>query len=162
MTTNIDKYDDIIDSRDVIARIEELQAERDALQEEVDETGDALDVALIEADGNDTDPSVVDAYQAHRDARVAVDEWDGAAELAILEALAAEGEGSPDWRYGETLIRDSYFRDYAQELAKDCGDVIWAELRWPLTCIDWAQAARELRMDYTPVDFDGVTYWIRS
>ena len=30
------------------------------------------------------------------------------------------------------------------------------------TCIDWAQAARELRMDYTSVDFDGVTYWIRS
>ena len=28
--------------------------------------------------------------------------------------------------------------------------------------IDWAQAAHELQMDYTSVDFDGVTYWIRS
>ena len=161
MPTNIDKYDDIIDSRDMIARIEEMQAERDALQEEVDETGDALDVALIEADGNDTDPSVVDAYQAHRDARVAVDEWDRAAELAILEALAAEGEGSPDWRYGETLIRDSYFRDYAEQLADDIG-AIDRNAGWPCTCIDWDQAARELQMDYTAVDFDGVTYWIRS
>lgn len=27
--------------------------------------------------------------------------------------------------------------------------------------IDWERAAEELRMDYTAVDFDGVTYWVR-
>ena len=32
---------------------------------------------------------------------------------------------------------------------------------WPNTCIDWDQAAGELKMDYSAVDFDGVTYWIR-
>ena len=26
---------------------------------------------------------------------------------------------------------------------------------------DWERATRELQMDYTEVDFDGVTYWIR-
>lgn len=84
-----------------------------------------------------------------------------AEELAALKALAAEAEGyAADWQYGETLIRDSYFREYAMELAEDLG-VIPAGLSWPCTCIDWDQAARELQMDYTAVDFDGVTYWVR-
>jgi len=36
--------------------------------------------------------------------------------------------------------------DYAQQLAEDCCDFNWDKLRWPLTCIDWAGAWRELRM----------------
>jgi hypothetical protein len=28
--------------------------------------------------------------------------------------------------------------------------------------IDWEQAAYELKQDYTEVNFDGVSYWIRS
>ena len=47
------------------------------------------------------------------------------------------------------------------ELAEDCGMLTNTD-SWPNRCIDWEQAARELRMDYTSVDFDGVTYWIRS
>ena len=27
--------------------------------------------------------------------------------------------------------------------------------------IDWDQAARELRMDYASVEYDGVTHWYR-
>lgn len=33
---------------------------------------------------------------------------------------------------------------------------------WPNTCIDWDEAARELQYDYFTVEFDGITYWIRS
>jgi hypothetical protein len=82
-------------------------------------------------------------------------------ELQALQALASEAESSPDWAYGAALIRDSYFRDYAQELAEDCGMLKDCDT-WPARCIDWDQAARELQMDYFPVDFDGVTYWIRG
>lgn len=82
-------------------------------------------------------------------------------ELDTLKALADEAEDyAEDWEYGETLIRDSYFKDYAQELAEDIG-AIPDDVRWPMTCIDWDQAARELQQDYTAVDFDGVTYWVR-
>jgi len=119
----ISNDDDTIDSRDVIARIEELASE---LRDED---------CLSKEDGE---------------------------ELRTLRALAEEAEGyAADWHHGETLIRDSHFKDYAQELAESTGDVDFSKLTWPLTCIDWEQAARELKMDYTSVEFDGVTYWIR-
>jgi hypothetical protein len=35
-------------------------------------------------------------------------------------------------------------------------------LSWPLTCIDWERAARELAYDYSSVSFDGTDYYIRS
>lgn len=91
-----------------------------------------------------------------------------AAEHAALLKLAEEAaQYAPDWEHGETLIRDSYFKEYAQELAEDCAPFPRnspegkALEMWPYRCTDWDQAARELQMDYTAVDFDGVTYWIR-
>lgn len=135
--------DDVIDSRDIIARIEELEEERASFrctEENEDETEhDAKQRAIDWAEENPDD----------------------AEELRILAELAEEASGSPDWRHGETLIRASYFKEYAQDLAEDCG-MIPDRLAWPLTCIDWEQAARELAMDYFTVDFDGVKYLIRS
>lgn len=114
MKPEISNNDDIIDSRDVIARINELNnIERDETDEE---------------------------------------------ELNVLLKLQEQAEGSPDWEYGEILIRDTYFERYAEDLAGDLGIDF---THWPYTCIDWAEAARDLQMDYTCVDFDGVDYWIR-
>lgn len=81
--------------------------------------------------------------------------------LEALKALQAEAEPyAADWQFGETLIRDSYFKTYAQELAEDIG-AIGRDLQWPLYHIDWEAAAETLQMDYTSVSFDGVDYWIR-
>ena len=122
---------DLIDSRDVIARIQYLR------ESWADSTGDDPDDFGLSED----DWAVGLGFEA-------------AHELVSLLALAAEAEDyAADWQYGETLIRDSYFEDYARELADDIGAVTGS--------IDWERAARELRMDYTAVDFDGVTYWIR-
>lgn len=82
------------------------------------------------------------------------------AELESLSRLASEASDySEDWEYGATLIRDSYFVAYTQGLAEEMD--LLPQRSWPLNCIDWEGAARELRMDYTSVDFDGVTYWVR-
>lgn len=118
---------DVIDSRDVIARIEELERE--------------IEIAV-----EDNEPDTVE------------DEYK---ELVILKALAEDAEGSPDWEYGKTLIRDSYFQDYAQELAEDIG-AFPPEQVWPCCCIDWEQAVHELQQDYMLVEFDGIEYWIRA
>ena len=86
---------------------------------------------------------------------------DEQAELKALLALQEEAEGyCPDWQDGATLIRDSYFQTYAEQLAEDIG-AIDPKASWPLNCIDWEKAASELQYDYTSVEFDGVEYWVR-
>lgn len=79
--------------------------------------------------------------------------------LADLKGNGGDEKWRGDW-YPVTLIRDSHFEAYAEQLADDIG-AINAELSWPNNCIDWERAARELQMDYSTVEFDGVTYWYR-
>lgn len=124
-TNEITNHEDVIDSRDVIERIEELTSQKE--------------------DWDDTEPW---------------EESDEGIELAALENLAEQAEGASDWQYGETLIRDTYFEDYARELADDIG-AIDSNATWPTNCIDWEEAADQLQQDYSSVDFDGITYWIR-
>jgi hypothetical protein len=125
-TTTIDNSADTLDSRDIIARIEELRGER-------------------EASG---DPEQWDAENMQE-----------ATELHALEMLQDEAEGYADWHHGEILIRDDYFTEYARELLDDCGMIPRDLPSW--IKIDWEATARNIRTDYTAVDFDGVTYWIR-
>jgi antirestriction protein len=130
MTTDISNSDDIINVRDIIARVEELE---DAVsQDDID--------ALVRSD---------DATEL-----VALREL-----LGELRGYGGDEQWRGDW-YPVTLIRDSYFKRYAMELADELGAVP-ADAGWPCTCIDWDQAARELQWDYSSVEFDGVTYWYR-
>lgn len=125
---NVSSSDDIIDSRDVESRIDELENDLDT-----DRNGNVLDTEFNETSLD---------------------------ELKILKSLRSEGEQYSDWKEGATLIRDSYFKEYAQQFADDIG-AIDANAAWPLNHIDWDAAADELQMDYTSLDFDGVEYWMR-
>jgi len=79
--------------------------------------------------------------------------------VADIDAMADEVE---EWKYGAALIREDYFEEYAQELAEDIGAIPDRDNNWPLYCIDWEWAARELRQDYTEVTYLGVTYYVRA
>jgi len=132
MSKEISNQNDLIDSRDVIERIQELQ-NRGAAERRIE----------------------------HPDLEPSEDDEEELRELDALLALAEEAEGySEDWPDGATLIRDSYFVEYAQQLAEDIG-CIDRNGAWPADCINWERAAEELQMDYTQVDFDDVTYWVR-
>ena len=138
--TKIDKYQDIMDSRDIIERIEELR--------------DEVSTCPHCGEGIERDAEICPNCEQKLDLEAEL------FELEVLEKLSGEAEGySADWQYGATLIRDSYFKFYPQELAEDIGAINKNE-SWPNDCIDWDQAARELQMDYTSVDFDGVEYWV--
>ncbi len=119
----IDLNADIIDTRDIIERVEALEIEADGLEDGCEE------------------------LQALR------------AILADLKGMGGDEQWRGDW-YPLTLIRDDHFGTYAEELADDIGAVP-LDAQWPLNCIDWEQAARELRYDYSGVDIGGVTYWTR-
>ena len=60
-----------------------------------------------------------------------------------------------------TMIPAIDFQEYAQKLAEDIG-AIGKDNQWPLYCIDWEYAARELKMDYSEVEVDGTTYYFRA
>jgi len=158
-----DNTDDTIDSRDVIEAISEMEGEIQSIllsalfPDEDASWGDVADANIDAADGIHVLPESM--WPDGDYDRVWL--WEIATPLVGLRKFASQAEGyAADWRYGETLIRDSYFEEYARELADDIG-AIPRDAGWPTTCIDWEQAARELQMDYTSVNFDGVTYWVR-
>ena len=82
-------------------------------------------------------------------------------EFTALRALAEEGKDYADWQYGETFIEDAYFETYARELADDLGLAPTGD-QWPGSYIDWEAAADALRVDYTPIEFQGRTWWARA
>ena len=59
------------------------------------------------------------------------------------------------------LIDENDFEEYAQVLADDIGRIP-KDAGWPQTCIDWEWAAKELKYDYSSVDFRGTTYLYRA
>ena len=142
--TTIENTEDVIDSRDVIARIDELTDQLEA-EHEAQETTLSFEYWLQD-ENNSQNPDDITEYRA-------------------LLALADEAEDSPDWIYGETLIRRSYFVDYIAELINDCYEMP-KEMnsgQWPYRhmTIDYEAAANEAEQDYMSVDFDGVEYLIR-
>lgn len=149
----IDNTQDTLDSRDVIARRDELAEERAALVE-------AQSEGVEDIHDNDAETRAAALKDIHA-AGEALREWDAenADELAALEAFIQDG--SAEWDHGVTLVRETYFEDYAQELAEEL-DLIPRYASWPATCIDWGRAARELRYDYTGADWSGVTYYYQE
>mgnify|MGYP006892914985 FL=1 len=135
--STVDLSADVIDVRDIIARVLELRGERDEYNDEMGSP----------------------------------DAWDGVPdgepeELALLEDIRAglAGYGGDEKfegdRYPAQLIADSYFQEYAQNLAEDCG-MVDTNARWPMSCIDWEQAALELQMDYNYIQIHDSSYWYR-
>jgi hypothetical protein len=126
---------DIIDTRDVIARVEHLRQLR--------EPG-AVDLGEDNATDQDTLFSELTALES------------------LLSDLSGNG-GDEQWEghwYPVMLIRETYFKEYAMALAEDCG-AINANATWPNNCIDWEKAARQLKGDYATTEYNGVTYYYR-
>ena len=163
MSTVISNMDDVIDSREVISRRDELQSEYDELEAAYEEAEHDQLQALLDHD-------TVDAKGIPEELRPLIEAVNLAQgnlndfnteygeELASLNALCHDGENaSEDWEWGTTLIRGSYFEDYAREMVEDAYD-----LKIPdVVEVNWEATARNVRMDYTPIEFDGVTYWVR-
>lgn len=130
-TTPIDNTEDIIDSRDVIARVEELEDTFNELLEQVNAQGwvvakmphgwhllhDDDDPCAAPRHVCDHEPEAI-AFAAQQ-CGIAVD-IDEVAELYTLRALVEQCESYGDWEHGETLIRESYFTEYIEDLIDEC------------------------------------------
>lgn len=127
----LNSSDDTIDIRDAIERFEELD--------------DALDI-----DASEVMPGTSGELQEMRE------------EHSKLKKLLEELEGNGDdeeWRgdwYPVTLIHESYFEQYMDEMIADCYEL--PELPSFMTITLNYEA---LKMDYSDVEIDGVTYFYR-
>ena len=130
-TNEISNTDSVIDSRDIIARIEELEELYDEFKEE----------------------------QEGEEINAKDEEWEYYDELKELKDLEEECRDFDDWQYGLTLIHESYFVDYCKDLVEDIGDL--PQNLADYIVIDWEATAENLKVDYSEVDFGGETYYVR-
>ena len=118
-----DMNQDLFDSRDVIERIEELEA---------------LEAAALDDDATQDD---VDEWTRELDA-----------ELFALREFAEDASNASDWSYGETFIHESYFTEYTKELVSDCGYIPadlpdWIKIDWEETAENVMEDYTEYELD---------------
>ena len=136
----------IIDSRDIIERIEELKVEGGFLKEGMGESFLARDLSQV--------------------SHLKFMKKDIENEIALLSDFRSECEGySTEFTYGESIISWHYFEEYCQDLASDCGylpRLEGATFNPIYDCIDWKRWAENLKYDYSEVSCDGNNYFIRN
>jgi len=142
-------FDDVIDVRVIIERIEELEGERENLQTDYNHLA-STDYA--------TDLERTAAFEA-------LTQWDkeNAEELQTLQDLMQDLKGNGgdeqwdgDW-YPVTLIRESYFEEYMDEMVADCYEVPKNLPSFMTITLDYVA----LQMDYTSTEINGITYFFR-
>lgn len=128
---------DIIDTRDLHERYNELQEKIQEAEQVAMEDGDII-----------PDPVVI----------LTDDEY---SEWIDLEVMS---DNISDFWHGETLVNEDYFTEYAEQLAEDLGYTgrnVEGQ-SWPFCHIDWDAAADALLQDYTEFQWQGETYQARA
>lgn len=155
----------IIDSRDLQTRFEELESEREDLESEIEDAKQAVQDAYDARQGCDTADTIAahhEAMDTENEARKALADWDteNGEEFEALRDICDEGQGiTSDWTHGATLILESHFTDYCQELVSDIGDM---PRKIPsYIVIDWEATAENLKVDYTTITIEGDDYYVR-
>lgn len=147
---------DIIDSRDLIERHDELREEFDELSQALI---DAEDV-LYDADGDSEKETELEG--AVELAKQALLDWqaENGDEFRALSDVCDECSGYSDWTYGTSLIPHEIWVDYVEDLLKDIGDI--PNNLPSYIVIDWESTAENIAVDYTTVTYNGDDYYIRD
>jgi len=159
----------ILDTRDLYERQQELQEELDDLEQAVADAQEVHDEALEarndceDAEEQETLADTLnEATAALEDAQEALTDWQEENQEELDDLNSLESEVGREWMHGETLIDEDDFTRYAIDLAEDLYGSEMRNASWPFSCIDWDQAARELQQDYSSCEFQGTTYLFRS
>ncbi len=132
--------------------IKELGDELDELRARVEDIDDRKDEAEGPLEPGDGDSEAIELDGDEQD------------RLKELEGLETDiGDLHVAARNGAHLIHEDDFTEYAEQLADDLGSIPRdMQGKWPFTCINWEEAADELKADYSTVDFDGNTYYYQD
>lgn len=141
----------------LIKELDELQEELDNLEYQLELAKEAVDEAAeSELTEDDSDESTLE--QAHMDLDAANDDieiWQGD-NPRYEELKQLKSDLGDNWDNSTTLIPEQDLKEYAMNYASEIQS--FDDNSWPFTCIDWAQAADDLAIDYQRVEFDGEDY----
>ncbi len=150
---------DVIDSREIGELLDELESDRQAHEDAVDEAQEALDEADADEDKDET-ALIIDGLESDlAAAQKALAEWDeeNGDDLKALQEL--RDEIGSEFTYGETLISEDYWPEYVEDLCKDIGDIP-RDLPSYIV-IDWSATADNIKVDYSEIEIDGETFFYR-
>lgn len=147
--TDLSNYSDKIDSRDVIARIDELEAEYADT-----ETGEVLPTGAWDDDAWEERQTLISLLDSIR----RCGDYEGHADDGIfLTRESAWTDAVQEWH------ADTYdaFKRYDPSKFKDV-DVSWDDMMsmLPWSCVDWDEVATVCASDTTTLEYDGVTYYV--
>jgi hypothetical protein len=132
--TTLDLTAEIIDVRDIIERVEELET----------------DIAILGESEQMADQKAADESADELQPLQSV--------LADLQGCGGDEQWRGDW-YPITLIRDDYFVEYVMDLVSEIGDMPRNIPNYIV--IDWEATAQNIQQDYSCVDVGEFTYWYR-
>ena len=161
--------DNVIDSRDVISRVEEhndtynrLTEVYDEALEELEELNDFKSDNPDGDSGNDEDD--VRYYLERFESLVGhvnwIDNerhWFNAEVLDPIQKFSREGEGYPNWGCGTPLIHEEYFTEIIESGGDPRVEMFWND---PAT-EDIDAHAEEVKQDYGTIKFGDETYYLR-
>ena len=144
----ISSSDQYIDPRDVVSEADTYRDDIESKQEDITEANDDLDAE----DAVDEQVEISERIEQLEQELVELE--------ADAETIFELERSCEDYAHGETLINEEYFTEYAKNMAEDCGSENLDN--WPYNCIDWDQAAQNLQMDYTTIEWEGESFLVRS
>lgn len=146
-----------IDTRDLKEKREELQQQilddfNEKFETEFDDfdeiTLERLDIDDFEEMGRDTIEEFTDYWKP---------------EYRMIEEIdGIESEVGNEFDYGCTLIPESDFTKYCEDLVQDVGDLPKGIPSYIRNNIDWDGVAEDLKVDYSELQYEGETYLYRA
>lgn len=139
---------DIINSRDIIKRINELNE-------------DYEDFETWIADATKEEPTA----EEREELETLLDEFedwkaDYGEELYYLNQLQEEMRYNREWEDGLTMIHEDFFEEYCESRCIDVGYISRDFPSWIV--IDWEATAENMKEDYSEVEFNGNIYYYSS
>jgi hypothetical protein len=76
-----------------------------------------------------------------------------------LKELRYMESSVPDFRHGAVLVAEADFAKYVEQEWHETNEE--AQVCWPYNCINWDDAADEVRSDWGDAEYNGTTYLYR-
>ena len=160
-------FNSSLDSRDIQEEIDNIEGLKNAYESDLESLNDELkdlqsELYDIEKEEGYKDNKLEEIAEKENEIQECEFEYKRySEELAELEALKEEIESNSDecFECGIQLIHNNYIEDYLDGLLEDCGYLPKDLPHW--IKIDWQATYDNMKEDYTEIELNGNTFYIR-